>query len=186
MDDLTILRLFEARDEAAIPRAEQTYGGYCANVVRAILPSAQDVEEVLSDTWLQAWRTIPPQKPQHLHLYLARIARNLAFDRYRAQNRAKRGSGEVALALDELAHCLPAPGTVEDVLSARELARCINAFVGELPARERSIFLRRYFFVESIAAIAQGCGLTQTNVRTILTRTRKKLKIRLEKERYEP
>lgn len=184
MEDKEIIGMFWGRDESAIQRAKEKYGSYCAAIAGNILGDHQDVEEILSDTWLRAWNTIPPKRPEHLKLYLARIARNLAFDRFRADSRAKRGGGEMTLALEELRECLPAPGNPEEQLAARELKKCINAFLWTLPGRDREIFLLRYFSVESTAAIAKKFRLSEAGVRTVLSRTRRKLKEHLKKEGY--
>lgn len=184
MDDHTILELFLRRDETAIRLAEEKYGAYCAAVARNILEDPADVEEVLSDTWLRVWNAIPPQRPVRLKLYLARITRNLAHDRFRSLHREKRGGGKMTLALEELKDCLPAQSGPEDAVNAGELQRAVNRFLAQLPGRDRDIFLRRYFFVEDFASIARRHGIKETSVRTILSRTRKKLKTCLEKEGY--
>ena len=185
MEDMEIVELFWQREESAVSQVEKLYGNYCAGIVRSILPSDQDVEEVLSDTWLRAWKSIPPQRPRYLRLYLARIARNLALDRYRSQNRQRRGGTEMELALEELSHCVPASNGVEETVAAEELRRCIQLFLESLSHRERSIFVRRYFYVENAETIAAHFHMREGNVRTILTRTRKKLKQYLQKEGYD-
>ena len=181
MDDAEILKAFLDRDEAAIEKAEHAYGSYCTTVARNILAAPEDIEEVLSDTWLRAWSAIPPQKPDNLKLYFARITRNLAYDKFRAQCRSKRGAGETALALHELSECIPSPGQPGDALEARELAQTVNDFLAALPQRERTIFLLRYFYAEPAADIARRCGTGTALVRTSLSRTRKKLKNHLKK-----
>lgn len=186
MDDRDILELFFRREESAIDRVREQYGAYCAAIAGNILDSGQDVEEVLSDTWLQAWNTIPPQKPVYLKLYLARIARNLAFDRFRGMCREKRGGGSITLALEELKECIPAAGGPESALEKQELVRAVNGFLRRLPQRDRDIFLRRYFSVEDTSAIARRYRLSEAGVRTVLSRTRRKLKDYLEKEGYLP
>ena len=185
MEDKKLIDLFQRREESAIQLTEQAYGGYCAGIVRGILPGEQDVEEILSDTWLRLWNSIPPQTPQYLKLYAARIARNLAFDRYRSMRREKRGAGEVTLALSELEGCIPHPARVEDALEAEELKMQIHRFLESQPSRDRSIFLRRFFFLEDAKTIARRYGMQEGNVRTVLTRMRKKLRVYLEKEAYD-
>lgn len=184
MTDNEILSLYLSRKEAAITATRDTYGSYCAAVARNILDNPQDVEEILSDTWLRAWNTIPPQNPGNLKLYLARITRNLSFDRFRSQTREKRGSGEMTLALEELSECIPAHDNPEAVVSAKELESAINTFLHTLPQRDRSIFLLRYFYVEPMDAIARRYGIRPGLVRTILSRTRKRLNAYLIKEGY--
>lgn len=184
MDDAQIIQAFYDRDEGAISASREAYGRYCAAIVRNILDSEEDVEEVLSDTWLRAWNAIPPQKPDNLKLYFARIARNLSYDRFRAQNRDKRGGGEMALALEELAECVSAPGQPGDALEAAELKKAVNAFLAGQPRRERSMFLLRYFYAQSAEEIAARFDIRPGAVRTNLARTRKKLKSYLIKEGF--
>lgn len=181
MEDGRILALFQGRDEAAIQAVGEKYGSYCAAVAGKILDDPQDVEEVVSDTWLRAWDSIPPNRPVSLKLYLARIARNLAFDRFRSRCREKRGGGAVVLALEELRECA-APGQPGDSLDARELAGAVNTFLKKLPRREREVFLRRYFHLETAPEINRELGISEGNVRAILSRTRKKLRAYLIKE----
>ena len=182
MEDKQILSLYRNRDEGAIEETAKKYSGYCAGIAGNILDVREDIEEVLNDTWLRAWSTIPPENPVHLKLYLARIARNLSYDRFRSQSREKRGGGVITVALEELAECIPARGQPSDALDAKELRVAVNRFLGKLPERDRQVFLRRYFRVEATEVIAQAMGVRETGVRTILSRTRKKLKRYLEKE----
>ena len=181
MEDEKIISLFFSRDEGAIDAVREKYGGYCATVTRRILEDLQDVEEILSDTWMKAWESIPPNRPASLKLYLGRIARNLAFDRFRRENREKRGGGAVVLALEELRQCA-APGQPGDKLDAMELQKAVNGFLRSLPRREREVFLRRYFHLESTGEIGKTLKISEVNVRTLLSRTRKKLKAYLMKE----
>lgn len=184
MEDGKIIELFFARDEAAIAAVSEAYGGYCAQVARNVLEAEEDVEEILSDTWLRAWDSIPPQRPGSLKYYLARITRNLSFDRFRTQTRDKRGGGETSLALHELSESIPASGRPEETLEAEELRQAVNAFLGKLTKRDRSVFLLRYFYLETSEKIGKRLGLRSALVRTILSRTRKKLKTYLEKEGF--
>lgn len=184
MEDAQIIQAFFDRDEDAIAAAREVYGSYCAAIARNILDSSEDVEEVLSDTWLRAWNSIPPQNPSNLKFYLARIARNLSYDKFRAQTRDKRGGGETVLALQELSECLPSPGLPGDQLEAEELRRAVSGFLATLPARDRGVFLLRYFYIEPMEGIAKRYGIRQELVRTILSRTRKKLKTYLKKEGF--
>lgn len=182
MEDTDIIYLYLQRDERAIEETARKYSGYCAGIAGNILNAPEDIEEVLSDTWMRAWSTIPPEQPAHLKLYLARIARNLSYDRFRGQSRSKRGGGTITVALEELAECIPASGQPGDALNAKELRDAVNRFLGTLQDRDREIFLRRYFRVEDTAVIAKDLKLRETGVRTVLSRTRKKLKKYLEKE----
>ena len=184
MEDKAILDLYFARDELAITETDQKYGGYCYSIANRILCSPEDAEETVSDTYWQAWNAIPPQRPNFLKLFLAKITRNLAFNRWREQSAVKRGGGEVELVLEELAGCIPGREQVDDQLNARELAGAIRVFLDTLPERDQDIFLQRYFFLDEPQAIAARYGLKRTNVNVILSRTRAKLKTYLTQEGY--
>lgn len=182
MTDSELLSLYFDREESAIAATQELYGSYCAAVARNILDRPEDIEEILSDTWLRAWNTIPPQKPKNLKFYLARITRNLSFDRFRSQKCDKRGGGELPLALQELSECIPSPHHPDDTLAAKELQAAVNRFLYTLPQRDRSVFLLRYFYAEPTEAIALRYGIRPALVRTVLSRTRKKLKTHLIQE----
>lgn len=184
MEDAQIVELYWRRDETAIRETEGKYGAYCRRVADSILHNAQDTEECVNDTWLRAWNAIPPQRPAALRMFLAKITRNLAFDRFRGQTAGKRGGGETELILEELGECLSTGETSETRLLLRELEGAVNQFVRGLPERECNVFVRRYFFAETAAAIAGRYGLTANHVTVILSRTRRKLKEHLKKEGY--
>lgn len=184
MDDEMILDLYFARDELAVVETDRKYGGYCFTIANSILNNTEDAEETVSDTYLRAWNTIPPKRPNVFQMFLAKITRNLAFSRWRSNTAAKRGGGELELVLEELNGCIAAPGGVEDRMNARDLALAIRAFLNTIPAREQDIFLRRYFFVEESAQIAKRYGMKPAAVLRSLSRTREKLKRYLAQEGY--
>lgn len=184
MNDDAIVALYFARDEQAVAETEGKYGTYCFSIANAILEDPPDSEEAVNDTWLQAWETIPPKKPDILRLYLAKITRNLAFSRWRKRTAQKRGGGQMEVCLEELSQCLAAPETPENVLEAKELAEAIRRFLDSLPQREQDIFLRRYFFLEESGVIANRYGMKAATVLRTLSRTREKLRRYLRKEGY--
>lgn len=184
MEDSQIIELYWQKNTDAISESANKYGAYCFTIADNILHNAEDSEECVNDTWLHAWNAMPPQRPNVLRMFLAKITRNLSLDRFYARNAEKRGGGELFLVLDELAECLASRASVETAYEGKELAQCIRHFVRELPERDGNVFVRRYFFTEPIAAIADRYGLTENNVMVILTRTRKKLKLELMKEGY--
>lgn len=184
MEDEQILKLYYARDEQALAETEKKYGGYCYTLANSILQNAQDAEETVSDTLMRAWESIPPKKPNILKMFLAKITRNLAFSRWRRDHAEKRGSGEMAMVLEELEDCLAAPGRVEDRVNLQELVKSIRTFLDTLPPKEQDIFLRRYFFVEESGLIAQRYGMKTATVQRTLLRTREKLKRYLIQEGY--
>lgn len=200
MEDAQIIELYWARDEMAIRETDTKYGSYCRAIAHRIVKRTEDTEECVSDTYLHTWNAIPPTRPDVLKLYLARIVRNLSFNRYKTLHALRRGGGEIEAALDELSECVAASGTSgavakeaaggataspqEEGVIALELRESINAFVKSLPERDGNLFLRRYFFTEGVREIAERYGLTENNVSVILNRTRKKLKEHLASEGY--
>ena len=184
MEDSQIVELFWRKDPEAISEAAKKYGAYCFAAAENILHAPEDSEECVNDTWLHAWNAIPPQRPGVLRLFLARIVRNLALDRFHARNAQKRGGGEIALVLDELGECLGGGPDAEAAYEAKELRESIRRFVEALPEREGNVLVRRYFFAEPVAEIAGRYGLSENHVMVILSRTRKKLRAHLLKEGY--
>lgn len=179
MDDNRIVELYWNRDTDAIKESSKKYGSYCFSIANNILHSKEDSEECVNDTWLKAWNAIPPPKPTRLQMFLAKITRNLSFDYFSARSAEKRGGGEVHLVLDELSECLSSESDVTSEYECKELGQFIRQFANALPNRDRNVFLRRYFFTESVAEISARYGLSENNVMVILSRTRKKLKIHL-------
>ena len=184
MDDTQIVELFLNRKEQAITETATKYGGFCFCLAQNILNNTQDSEEIVSDTYLRAWNCIPPRKPSVLKMFLAKITRNLAFDRWRSCSADKRGGGQVEYALEELAECVHAPGAVDDRWNYQELVKTIRSFLKFLSETERNVFLRRYFFLETTEQIAQRYAMKPNTVLHCLVRSRKKLREFLEQEGY--
>ena len=174
MDDEQIITLYFARDEQAIRETERKYGGLCRSIAMNILASTPDTEECLNDTWLKIWNSIPPQKPQKLSAFVARITRNLALNRKRM-----RLSRVAEVSMEELADTISAE---ED--RADELMTYINAFVGTLEPLDRDLFVGRYFFACSVSHMATKLGLTPNAVSLRLRRIRERLRTYLEKEGF--
>lgn len=182
MEDLQIIELYWNRNEEAIARSEEKYGAYCWSIAQRIVARQEDAEECVSDTWLGAWNAIPPQRPVVLRTFLGRICRNLSINCSIRNTAQKRGGGEVNIALEELKEC--GGESAEDALETAELSRLIDAFLRTLPEMECSIFLRRYWYLDSIASIAERYHMRSNAVKTRLSRTRGKLKIYLREEGY--
>lgn len=184
MEDYQIVGLYWKKDENAIKETSDKYGAYCFAIADNILRNTEDSEECVNDTWLNAWNAMPPQRPARLRMFLAKITRNLSFNRFNARSAQKRGGGEIVLVLDELAECIASETDVASEYEAKELGQSIRKFVQSLPERDGNIFVRRYFFTEPIAQIAEKYGLSENNVAVILSRIRKKLKTHLIKEGF--
>lgn len=183
MEDGEIIALFHARSERAIAELAAKYGGVCRAVAENILHDRQDAEECLNDAYLGVWNTVPPRRPEALLPYVCRITRNQALTRYHARTAQKRSS-RYELALDELAECLAAPETAEGALDAAELSRAIDRFLDTLARAERVLFVRRYWYADSLADLAERFGISRNHAAVRLGRTRKKLRDYLTKEGY--
>ena len=182
MEDKDIVRLYLARDEAAIAETRKKYGRYCHYIALRITGDDRDAEEVVSDAYLKAWNTIPPHSPDPLKPYMGMLTRQLAVNRLE-ENTAKKRGGEATVALEELAECLPDPGegSIPEGVALRD---SLDRFVMSLSERDRRVFLKRYWYACSVAEVAADCGLRVSHVTVLLLRTRKKLKAHLEKEGF--
>lgn len=184
MHDEDIVKLFFSRDEQAITVVSKKYGAYCYSVALNIVSRHEDAEECVNDTWLGAWNCMPPQKPDILKYFLAKITRSKAIDRLKMYHTKKRGFGEITLVLEELSECVSEGSDPATEVLTTELTDTINLFLSSLPVRDRQLFVRRYFFTERVDEIAVKAGMSRSNVSVSLHRTREKLKKHLEKEGY--
>ena len=182
MEDTEIVDLYFAREERAIRETDSKYGGYCYSIAYNILTNRQDAEESVSDTYLAAWNAMPPTRPALLAAFLGKITRRLSIDRWRKRSAYKRTGGEIVLALEELAQVAGDSGTPEDAVTRKELAAGLNRYFAALPETERSVFLCRYWYLDSIAQIAEKTGFSTSKVASMLHRMRGNLKKQLAKE----
>ena len=178
MEDLQIIGLLFQRSETAIFVLQQKFGGLCRSIISNILVDRRDVEECMSDTFLRVWNSSPPQHPARLDSYLARIARNVALDRY-DYNTASMRHSSLTLAYEELALYLPSQDRETD---SSEFRSFINRFLRNLPKASRMMFIRRYWYGESISEIANAFGYSEEKVKSSLFRTRNKLREAMIKE----
>lgn len=184
MDDKSIVDLYFGRDQEAITQTDKKYGHYCYRIAYNILTNREDAEESVSDTYVAAWRVIPPRRPSVLSTFLGKITRHIAIDRWRERNASKRGGGEVPLALEELQDCVAGMQNVEMDYERKEIIKAYVKFLDALPVTERRVFLCRYWYVDSVEAIADKFGFSQSKVKTMLHRTRAKLRKQLAEEGY--
>ncbi|MBQ3376599.1 MAG: sigma-70 family RNA polymerase sigma factor [Erysipelotrichaceae bacterium] len=185
MEDFEIVELYWDRDENAIAQSELKYGKYCGTIARNILFNREDTEECVNDTWIRAWQSIPPNRPENLGAYLGKITRNLALNMYEKMNAQKRGSNQTRLCLDELSEVLGHESDVQQHLDLSVLTDTINRFLGTIDAEARKIFVRRYWYMSSVNEIAWRYHITPGKVKMSLLRTRNYLKDYLRKEGYE-
>ncbi len=184
MNDKDIVRLYFNRDQRALSATAKKYGNYCTAIARNILESREDAEECVNDTYLSAWDAIPPNRPEILSAFLGKITRNLAFNKYKYNRAAKRGSGETAAVLEELAECVSGLEDVEQEIDRRELIAAINSFLDTLSPQKRNLFICRYWYSDSVSNIAKRHGITESNVSVTLNRVRSKLKEYLTERGY--
>lgn len=181
MEDARIVEMYFDRNETAIEETQKKYGRYCHYIAYNILHSDPDAEECVNDTYLRAWEAMPPHKPGRLSVFLGKITRNLALNRYAYDHAKKRGDG-IDVALDEIAEVLADPESETDEEESLRLREALNSFMETLPEDTRVIFVRRYWYMCRVAQIAADLGTTENRVKVTLHRTREKLKAYLEKE----
>ena len=179
VEDEKIVELYWARSEDAIKQTDIKYGSYCRRIAMNILSSELDAEECVNDAYLRAWEAIPPHRPERLSAFLGKITRNISLNRY-ARDHAQRRVPTVEAVYEELSELIP--DTAESIDDERELAEAINHFLASLPQKSRIIFIQRYWYLCSVKEIAKNRGLTESNVKVILMRTRKMFKEYLTKE----
>ena len=182
MDDIQIINLFFGRDEAAIRETSRKYGSRLRQISYGIVQNSETAEECVNDTYYEAWKAIPPHCPKdYFFAFLAKITRNLSINRCMELTRLKRKAFICELS-NEMAQCIPGNESVEQHMERTALEKEINRFLMELDPQKRNIFIRRYWYLDSVQSIAERFGISQSNVKTTLSRCRKKLRSHLEKE----
>lgn len=184
MEDPDIISLFFDRNETAIAMTKQKYESYLRTIAYNILHNNEDCEESLNDTYLAAWNTIPPQKPEVLSAYLAKLARRISIDIFRRNNRVKRRASQFAVSLSELDDCIAVSDKTVEEFDTELLAQAINDFLKNLSPEKRDIFICRYFYSDSIRKIAFTFNISEAKTKSILYRIRIELKGCLEKEGF--
>lgn len=182
MTDGEIVKLFWKRNENALELTRTKYGSYCRSIAFNILRNGEDAEECVNDSLLNAWNSIPPNKPRNLRTYMGKLVRNVSINRFEHYSAKKRGGTQTELVLSELECCLPDDSTVAQSVDAEMINECINTFLKKQPKQKRIIFVRRYWYLSSIKEIANEFSMTESKVTSALFRMRKELKEILEKE----
>lgn len=184
MEDSEIVALYWRRDEGAVWETRQKYGRYLEKIAGNILSNREDSEEVVNDTCLRAWNSIPPGRPDSLAAYLGKIARRLSIDTLRERTRQKRGAGEYALSLSELEECVPGGAGPEEQAEVSQLAQSINSYLRALAPQARSAFIGRYFYLDSLKEVAAHLGMNESKAKSMLYRVRQGLKTYLTQEGF--
>ncbi len=184
MNDKQIVALYHARDEQAIAETATKYGSYCHSIAYGILGDREDADECVNDTYADAWNSMPPHRPSVLSSFLGKITRRIAIDRWRKNRAQKRGGGETSAVLEELQDCIADKENTETAFEKQLLAQTVSTFVKKLPDTERRVFLCRYWYMDSVESIAERFGFSESKVKSMLYRTREKLRNLLAKEGF--
>ena len=182
MKDEEMVGLYWMRSEDAVAATAEKYGNYCYSIAFSILHNAEDAEECVNDAYLAAWNSIPPHRPERVAAFLGKITRNVSLNRWKQYNAQKRGEGQTELALSELEECIPAKTGIEQAVEDEILTWSIEKFLYSQPRLKRNLFIRRYWYISSIQELADEYGMSESKVKSLLFRMRKKLKHHLAKE----
>lgn len=182
MEDEQIVTLYWNRDETAIQETQAKYDRYLTKIACNILADMEDSRESVNDTYLAAWNTMPPRRPNILSAFLGKLTRYISLDRWKKCSAQKRGGGQVALSLEELEECISGGDDPEKEVDRKELLRYLNRFLDALPETQRKVFVCRYWYLESIPEIAARFGFSESKVTAMLHRLREKLRARLQLE----
>ena len=184
LEDSQIIGLYFDRSETAIDQTEKKYGKYLLKIAFNILANREDSQESVNDTYMAAWNSIPPNRPQTLSTYLGKLTRRISIDLLRKRTAQKRGPGEYALSLEELDGCISNGDTTVQTVECQQLASALEAFLRTLGQEARNVFIARYYFLDSVKEIASYCHITESKVKILLYRTRQGLREHLEKEGF--
>lgn len=184
MDDKEIIDLYWARDEEAIKETSSKYGRLCNYIANNILSSREDSEECVNDTYLAVWNAIPSQRPNRFSVFISRIARNLALKKYEYITAEKRNLS-AATSIEELGDCVSGTDNIELEIDRRHIENTINHFLQKQSTEKRNVFIRRYWYFDSIEEICRYTGFSQSKVKSMLYEMRRRLKRYLEREGIE-
>lgn len=182
MEDEKIIELYWQRDEEALRQTNQKYGSFCYYVAHNILKDDEDSKECVNDTWFKTWTVIPPKRPEYFQAFLGKITRNLSLDRYRKNHASKRGGGSMDVIYEELKECIADRTCEEARTDTIVITDALGKFLKEISKDARIIFVRRYWYADSVAQIAERFGMSESKVKSSLMRSRNRLKAFLEKE----
>ena len=182
MEDVEIIELYFDRNEAAITETAEKYDNYCYTIAFNVLSDEEDSKETVNDTYFETWNCIPPHRPTIFSAFIGKITRRLAISKWRKRTAEKRRGNEYGLSLEELSECVADQSNTERETEEKEVIAVINQFLEGLPETQRNVFICRYWYMDSILSIAKQFHFSESKVKSMLMRTRKKLKQRLTKE----
>lgn len=184
MNDERIVELYWNRDEAAIAETQKKYSHYLTKIAYNILQNMEDSLESVNDTYMHAWKSIPPHRPNVLSTYLAKITRRVSIDIVRKKHREKRVPSEYTSSLSELEECISDVNSTEEMVDAKALANVISDYLRSLSKEGRILFVCRYFYLDSLKDAAKYCGMSEAKAKSLLYRIRCGLKEYLKQEGY--
>ena len=184
MRDEAIVGLYWQREEEAIQETEHKYGRYLSKIAYNVLADVEDSKESVNDTYLKAWNSMPPHKPEVLSTYLGKITRQLSIDRFRGRKRKKRCASEYALSLSELEDCVSGGDATEQEVNLRLLSEAIGDYLRMQTPEARNTFVGRYYYMDSLKEVAAYFGMSESKAKSMLYRTRQGLKAYLEQEGF--
>ncbi len=184
VEDSKIVELYFERNESALAETAEKYGNYLFKIAYGILADNEDSEESVNDTYLSAWDSIPPHRPMVLRTYLSKLTRRISIDLLRKKTTKKRGESQFSLSLSELEECVSGKGMVDEELDVRELSKAVSDFLRTLKKDARVLFVRRYYFCDSLKDAAKQARVSESKAKTTLYRTREKLREYLLKEGF--
>lgn len=182
MEDSEIVALYWDRNETAIDHTEKKYGRYLAKIAHNILADREDSQESVNDTYLAAWNSMPPHKPNVLSSYLGKLTRRISIDLYRKKTSQKRAPGEYVLSLQELEGCISGGNTTEESVDCQILAEAITAYLRSISEEARNVFIGRYYYLDPVKEIANYTRISESKAKILLHRTRQGLWAYLQKE----
>ncbi|HIZ38576.1 MAG TPA: RNA polymerase sigma factor [Candidatus Anaerobutyricum stercoris] len=184
MEDKDIIALYWERSERAIEETDIKYGKLCRSISMGIVDDRRDSEEVINDSWLAVWNTLPPQWPKLFKAYVCRIVKNLSLKRF-THNHALKRKCVYEQSLEELNDCAGHGAAIDDAVMKEELVKTVSRFLGDLSDNNRDIFLERYWFASSLEEIAERHDISKKTTSMRLSRIREQLKKYLRKEGYD-
>ena len=172
LTDREIIELLENRDEEALRALENRFFPYCMTVALNILENQEDAREVVNDSFLDVWNSIPPAKPERLSAYIATIVRHNAINLYKKLHNHRNEAVSSALPLENAAD---QTYTVDSVVNQLTVSDAIDRFLKELPEKQSLIFVARFYYDEPIEEIAHKFGIPVGTVKSIIHRLKKAL-----------
>ena len=185
MEDSSIVELYWQRDQEAISHTQQKYGPYLFKIAYNILSNMEDSQESVNDTYWKAWGAMPPHRPQILSTFLGKITRQTAIDRLRRRLSQKRAGAEYPLCVEELNQCCSSAPSPQELVECEELAQALSRFLEDLSPAARRLFVGRYYFMDPLHEVAAYCGMSQSRAKSLLYRTRQRLRQFLQEEGFQ-